>query len=96
MNSCAMQLKRMNNFLKISAMKPRNSYIGDANVTTVSTLTKAIRIPLANITLSAEMLESASKNEDTRLYLSIIVRNATRIDNLVNKVAKLQSERNNN
>ena len=77
-------------------MKPRNSYIGDANVTTVSTLTKAIRIPLANITLSAEMLESALKNEDTRLYLSIIVRNATRIDNLVNKVAKLQSERNNN
>jgi len=82
-------------FFKIPAMKPHNGYIGDAYVTTVSTLTKAIRIPLANITLSAEMLESASKNEDTKLYLSIIVRNATRIDNLVNKVAKLQSERNN-
>lgn len=71
-------------------MKPHKGYIGDTNVTTISMLTKAIRVPLANITLSAEMLESASENEDTKLYLNIIMRNAARIDGLVNKVASLQ------
>jgi len=71
-------------------MKPHKGYIGDTNVTTISMLTKAIRVPLANITLSAEMLESASENEDTKLYLNIIMRNAVRIDGLVNKVASLQ------
>jgi signal transduction histidine kinase len=50
-----------------------------------NTLAQEMRNPLGHINLSVEMLESLIENNDLKMYLDIIKRNAIRIDNLLHE-----------
>ena len=54
----------------------------------ISALAYEVRNPLANINLSVEVLKSAIKEKDLNLYLEIIQRNSTRVNNLINVLLK--------
>lgn len=49
----------------------------------LAALVHEVRNPLANINLAGEMLSTIITNEDQRLYLEIIMRNSTRINNVL-------------
>jgi nitrogen-specific signal transduction histidine kinase len=49
----------------------------------VYSLVQEIRNPLTNIGLSAEILELLVKNDDLKIYMDIILRNSTRVNNLI-------------
>jgi nitrogen-specific signal transduction histidine kinase len=53
-------------------------------------LAREVRNPLSNINLSAEMLESAIKDNELKIYLDIIMRSSMRINNLINQLLMSQ------
>jgi signal transduction histidine kinase len=64
-----------------------------------SALAHEVRNPLTNIKLSVEMLNSAVKDNDLKVYIDIIMRSSKRIDDLINEllttqqVGKIHSEK---
>lgn len=54
-------------------------------------LAQAIRIPLSNINLSVEILESTVTDNELKVYLEIIARNSARINKMVNKILQMQT-----
>lgn len=57
-----------------------------------SALAHEIRNPLTNINLSVKVLESAIKDDDLKVYLDIIKRSSTRINNLLKEFLKYQAD----
>src|SRR5688572_23595802 len=55
-----------------------------------SALVHEVRNPLANINLSVEVLQSAIKDNDLKIYLDIIMRSSIRINNLISDLLKHQ------
>jgi signal transduction histidine kinase len=55
-----------------------------------SVLAHEVRNPLTNINLAIEMLGSAIKDDDLKLYLDIIMRSSMRINSLINELLKCQ------
>ena len=49
----------------------------------LAALVHEVRNPLANVNLAAEMLKTMITSEDQRMYLDIIMRNSTRINNVL-------------
>jgi signal transduction histidine kinase len=55
-----------------------------------SALAHEVRNPLTNINLSVELLKAAIKDSELNMYVDIIMRSSTRINNLVNELLKYQ------
>lgn len=55
-----------------------------------SALAHEVRNPLTNINLSVEMLKAATKDSELNMYVDIIMRSSTRINNLINELLKYQ------
>ena len=55
-----------------------------------SALAHEVRNPLTNINLAVEMLNSAIKDEDLKMYVDIIMRSSIRIDKLINDLLRYQ------
>jgi len=56
----------------------------------ISALAHEVRNPLSNINLSISMLEAAIKDDDLKIYLDIIRRSSTRINNQITELLKYQ------
>ena len=58
-----------------------------------SLLAHEVRNPLTNITLAAELLVADVAEENHEMYINIIQRNCTRVNELMNELIKWQQER---
>lgn len=56
----------------------------------IAALAHEVRNPLANINLSMELLESITTGKEQQLYMAIIMRNSTRITDLINELLRYQ------
>ena len=56
-------------------------------------LAHEVRNPLTNITLAAELLVADIAKENHEMYINIIQRNCTRVNELMNELIKWQQER---
>jgi signal transduction histidine kinase len=82
----------MNSLTISPRKKTTQSAWTDPSIPLVSVLVHALRNPLTNIMLTVHLLESKILDDNDRMYMDIIKRSSTKINDLVNDLLKGQQE----
>src|SRR6187401_1919354 len=82
----------MNSITISPRKKTTQSVWSDPSIPLVSVLAHELRNPLTNIMLTVHLLESKILDDNDRMYMDIIKRSSTKINDLVNDLLKGQRE----